>query len=175
MPQFINPAAVVAQAGFAPGQSLADLGCGSGFYVLPAAQIVGDAGRVYAVDVLEDKLSATASIAKHYGYKNVSVLKADLEKPLLAIEPGSCDGVILASILHEIESRENLLKNVYRVLKTGGRALLVEWKKELTPLGPAMEKRLSQGEAESLMGRMGLRKEKEIVADGYHYALVFVK
>ncbi|MCK8326076.1 class I SAM-dependent methyltransferase, partial [Erwinia amylovora] len=67
----------------------ADLGCGSGFYVVPAAQLVGNEGTVYAVDVQENKLAATVSIATQFGCKNVKVVRADLSKQLLEIPEAS--------------------------------------------------------------------------------------
>jgi ubiquinone/menaquinone biosynthesis C-methylase UbiE len=175
MTKFINPASVVAQAGLKPGQIVADLGCGAGFYALPVAKIVGNSGTVYAVDVQDAKLAATQSAARQSGQKNITVLKADLEKPLLDIAEGSCDAVILGSIIHEIGSRQSLLKNMYRILKTGGKVLAVEWKKEMTPLGPDITRRVDEDELAEEMGRIGLRKEKKLETDGYHYAVVFTK
>src|SRR5262245_55420900 len=98
MTKFIDPASIVAQTDLKNGQVVADLGCGSGFYSLPAAQRVGNTGQVYAVDVQEAKLAATQSAARQNGFKNITVVKADLEKPLVDIAESSCDVVILASI-----------------------------------------------------------------------------
>jgi ubiquinone/menaquinone biosynthesis C-methylase UbiE len=173
--RFINPNTVVAQVGLKPGQTVADLGCGSGYYSLAAAKIVGNTGMVYAVDVQEAKLTATHSAGQQNGLKNINVVKADLDKPLLDIEEGSCDVVIVASILHEIGSRDMLLKNTYRILKTGGLLLAVEWKKEMTPIGPPVDVRLAPQDLENELGRLGLRKTKDIAADAYHYAIVFTK
>src|SRR6185436_1814244 len=100
--KFLNPSEVVAQAGIMQGEVVADLGCGNGFYVLPAAQMVGPTGSVIAVDVMETKLAATISIANQFGYKNVRVVQADLSKPLLEIPENSCDMVIVGNIFHEI-------------------------------------------------------------------------
>lgn len=115
--KFLNPAEVVAQTGLMQGQTVADLGCGNGFYVLPAAQMIGPTGTVWAVDVQTSKLAATISIANQFGYRNVRVVQANLGKPLFDIPQGSCDLVIVGNILHEIDQREELIKNIYRVLK----------------------------------------------------------
>ena len=102
MSKFINPSEVVAQTGLMQGQVVADLGCGNGFYVLPAAQMVGSTGTVIAVDVMEAKLAATISITNQFGYKNVRVIQADLAKPMLDIPANFVDMVIIGNILHEI-------------------------------------------------------------------------
>lgn len=175
MSKFLNPSEVIAQTGLMQGQVVADLGCGSGFYVLPAAQLVGSGGEVMAVDVMEDKLAATISISNQFGYKNVRVVLADLAKPLLDIAPNSCDMVIVGNILHEISNKEQLIKNIYRILKVPGRVAVVEWKKSATPFGPPLERRVDQQKLEVMLMQAGLRKIKDMRADGYHYAVLFEK
>lgn len=174
--KFLNPAEVVAQSGLMMGQVVADLGCGNGFYVLPAAQMIGPTGVVYAVDVQTSKLAATVSIANQFGYKNVRVIQANLAKPLLDIEMNSCDLVIVGNILHQIPEKAELIKNIYRILKSpGGRVVIVEWKRTATPFGPALDKRVDQEKLEVLLMQAGFRKDKDLLADGYHYAVLFEK
>lgn len=175
MSKFINPASVVAQTGLGPGMTVADLGCGSGFYVLPAAQLVGNQGTVYAVDAQEARLAATMSIAGQFGNKNVRVVKADLTKPLLDIPEGTVDLVIIGNILHEIKDKTALIKNAYRILSSDSGVLVVEWKKGLTPIGPPITKRVDQTALEIMMMQAGFQKVKELEADGYHYAELFRK
>ncbi len=173
--KFINPTTVVSQVGIKPGQTVADLGSGSGFFAIAAAKFVGNSGTVHAVDVQEAKLTATQSSASQQGYKNIQVLKADLDKPLTEIPETSCDVVILASVLHEVKSRPTLFKNAYHILKTGGKILTVEWKLEHTPFGPPLDQRIDEQTLEKELMDLGLRKEKNIPADAYHYAMVFTK
>lgn len=175
MTKFVDPNNIIAYTGIQQGSTVADFGCGGGFYTVAAAKAVGGSGTVYAVDILEDKLSATISSSKQAGQKNVVVVKADLEKPLDQIKEGSCDLVILASILHEIGSRDGLIKNAYRILKTGGKILAVEWTRSSSILGPPMERRVPQEELEHAFNSLGLRKEKDIPADSFHYSMLFVK
>lgn len=175
MSKFLNPAEVVAQTGLMQGQTVADLGCGNGFYVLPAAQMIGNTGMVYAVDVMEEKLAATVSIANQFGYKNVRVVQADLAKPLFDIPPNSCDLVIIGNILHELTDQVQLLKNVYRILKSPGHVAIVEWKRTATPFGPPLERRVDQQKIEILLMQTGFRKDKDLLADGYHYAVLYQK
>lgn len=175
MSKFLNPSEVVAQTGLMQGQVVADLGCGNGFYVLPAAQMVGTTGTIIAVDVMEEKLAATISIANQFGYKNVRVVRADLAKPVLDIPANSVDMVIIGNILHEIDQKDELIKNVYRILKSPGRIMAVEWKKTATPFGPPLEKRLDQQKLEVMLMQVGFRKIKDLQTDGYHYSVLFEK
>ncbi len=173
--KFINPQNVVAQMGLKSGQTVADFGAGAGFYATAAAQMVGTNGTVYALDVQQNKLTATTSAASQQGLKNIKVLQSDLDKPIQGLADASCDGVILASILHEIKNRDMLLQNAYKVLKTGGLLLAVEWKAQHTIFGPALEKRISEADLEQLLAKIGLHKVKSIPADMFHYAMVFQK
>jgi ubiquinone/menaquinone biosynthesis C-methylase UbiE len=175
MSKFLNPSEIVAQMGLMQGQTVADLGCGNGFYVLPVAQLVGGGGMVWAIDVQESKLAATVSITNQFGYRNVRIHQADLAKPILDIPANSCDAVVIGNILHEINNKEQLLKNAYRLLKSPGKILIVEWKKTAAPIGPSADKRIEQQQVETWLMNLGLRKERELTADGYHYAVLFEK
>lgn len=175
MTTFIDPSRVVSQMGLSPGNVVADFGCGSGYYALAAAQIVGQTGLVHAIDVQESKLAVTQSIAKQRGVHNIMVHQADLELPLKNPEQASCDAVILASILHETDNPTAVIKNSYWVLKTGGRLLAVDWKKSLTPIGPAMDKRMDEHELEKILIAAGFHKEQVLNGDSSHYAFVFIK
>lgn len=173
--KFLNPSEVVAQSGIMQGEVVADLGCGNGFYALPAAQMVGPSGTVYAVDVQTQKLAATISITNQFGCKNVRVMQANLGKPFMDIDPGSCDLVIVGNILHEIEQKDQLIKNIFRLLKKSGRVVAVEWKRTATPFGPPLDKRLDQQKLEIMLQTAGFRKDKDLDADGYHYAVLYEK
>lgn len=175
MSKFLNPNEIMAQTGLMQGQTVADLGCGSGFYVLPAAQMVGSSGTVYAVDVVESKLAATISITNQFNQKNIRVVQADLAKPFLEIPEHSCDLVIGGNIFHEISSKEGLIRNIYRIMKSPGRLLVVEWARISTPFGPPVDKRIDQQKLEILLMQSGLRKLKDLDADPYHYAVLFEK
>lgn len=173
--KFIKPQNVVAQMGLKIGQTVADFGSGSGFFALGAAKMVGNTGKVIAIDVQQAKLATTFSAGSQQGYKNIEIVQADLDQPMQEIPEGSCDAVIMASVLHEVQNRAVLLQNAYKILKTGGLLLAVEWKADLTIFGPPLDKRIPEQDLEQELAKIGLHKVKSISADNYHYALVFSK
>lgn len=175
MTKFVNPGDIIAQLNLKKGQVVADFGCGAGFYSLAAAQFVADDGMVYAVDIMPDRLAVTQSSAQHAKLKNITVVQADLEQPLLGVEPASCDVVVISNILHQATAKEALLRNAYRILKTGGQLLAVEWKRGFSPFGPEQDVRVGPEELTNMMLRSGFRFVKDLEADGYHYAVVFGK
>lgn len=175
MAKFINPESIVAQMELKRGQTVADFGCGAGFYTVAAAKAVGSEGVVYAVDILPDRLAATQSSAQHAGLKNVSVLLADLEQPVRDIDAVSCDAVVASNILHLTEKQDMVLRNAFYVLKTGGQLLVVEWKKGYSVFGPSQRARLAREDIVKSAQGCGFRLDQEFEADRSHMALLFVK
>ncbi len=175
MSSFIDPASIIAQSGISISHIVADLGCGGGFYTVAAAKQVGNSGIVYAVDIQESKLAATQSAGRHLGCSNIMVVKADLELPITGVPENGCDAALVTSILHEVKNKEALLHNAYRVLKTGGSLIVVEWKKQATPFGPPLESRVGQEEAEQMLQSLSFRKTRDIPGEKFHYAMIFTK
>lgn len=174
--KFLNPEKLLLEAGLKPGMQVADLGCGNGFFTLPAAAIAGDAGRVWAVDVLEESLSKIMSLARISGRKNIRTLCYDLDSASpSSIEPLSCDFAIIGKVLPQLTQPQNFIREIYRALKTGAWVLLVEWKKERTPLGPPYESRISTENAKQHFVKQGFKFARELAADNYHYALLLQK
>lgn len=176
MPNFINPSSIVAQVGLKQGQTVADFGCGAGFYTIASAKLVGDSGHVFAIDVMPDRLEATMSAASHAGLRNITVAKADLEKPLAEPEVGSCDLVIVSSILHIVSNRDSVIHNAFASLKTGGLLLAVEWKIDaVSSFAPKPENRVGRTELDKIMLAKGFKYVRELVSDGDHYAMLYRK
>lgn len=173
--RFLDPGQILAHAGLEKGSVVADFGCGNGFYPVAAAKLTGENGTVYAVDVKPEALEATVSAAKHENISNVYTIRHDMELPGVDIKENSCDIVILAGILHLAKLQQNVLKETYRVLKTGGKIIAIEWKKESLPFGPNIANRLSQKELSDLMSKSGFRYLSEQPADAFHYSLIFQK
>ena len=173
--RFLDPEQILAHAGLEKNNVVADFGCGNGFYPVAAAKMVGENGTVYAVDVKPESLEATMSAAKHEGLSNIYTIRHDMELPGVDIKESSCDAVILAGILHLAKLQQNVLKETYRVLKSGGKIIAIEWKKENLPFGPNINNRLSQKELTDLMSKSGFRHQSETPADAFHYSLIFQK
>lgn len=175
MAKFINPEQIVAQLELKRGETVADFGCGAGFYSVAAAKVVGPEGVVYAVDILPERLAATQSNAQHAGLKNVRVLVADLEQSVRDIDAVSCDAVVASNILHLTEKRDMVLRNAFFVLKTGGQLLVVEWKKGYSVFGPSQRARLGREDIIQSAQQCGFRLDQELESDHSHMALLFVK
>lgn len=172
---FLKPEQLLKDIPVASGMTVADFGSGNGYYAAAAANLVGKRGQVFALDILEEALSQTATLAKLLGLRNVSTKQCDLEKFSGSDLPDtSCDLVIIASILHQVENRENLLREAYRVLKTGGKLVVVEWEPNAL-FGPPASQRISKEETSKLLERYSFRPERELAAGSFHYSLLYSK
>lgn len=99
------------------GQKILDYGCGIGSYTFPAAKLVGEKGKVYALDKQPLALKKIEEKAWREGLRNVGTILSDEDTGL---PDGSVDVVLLYGMLPEIGRRESLLRELYRVLKPVG-------------------------------------------------------
>jgi ubiquinone/menaquinone biosynthesis C-methylase UbiE len=169
----LQPEALLRRLGLSMGDTIADIGCGPGFFTLPAAEIVGDGGVVLAADIQGEMLSAIRSRAAEHGLTNVHVVKtSDKEIP---IPDGSCDVVLLAFVLDEVEQRASFLHRAARLLKPGGRLAVLEWEKEQQPDGPPMADRISPEELRADAEAAGLYLDEQRELNDQHYICVFTR
>lgn len=173
--RFLNPQTLLSEIPLVSGMVVADFGCGNGYYSIAAASKVGQKGQVFAIDIMPDALSQTATLAKMEGLRNIVMRQCDLEKFGACDMPEiSCDLVIAGSILHQMKNKDNAMREAYRVLKTGGQILVVEWLPE-AKLGPASQDRLPASEVKNVLEKNGFRPVKELPAGAFHYAWLYSK
>lgn len=173
---FVDPETLIRQLTIAPGSVIADFGCGSGYFSLAFAKAVGREGKVIALDVLPSALEAVASRAKMSGLQCVSTKRANLEKENgsgLAAE--SVDWVILKDILFQNKHKDIILREVNRVLRPGGHALLMEWKDQDASVGPELHLRISREELTALVQAEGFLMQQELSVGDFHYAFLLAK
>jgi SAM-dependent methyltransferase len=115
---------VVELLGIRRGMTVADVGAGSGYYVLRLAPIVGPAGRIYAEDVVPDYLSKLRKRVRDLGLQNVVVARGEPHDPRLPAR--SLDAAILVHMYHEIAQPFGLLYNLAGALKPDARVGIVD-------------------------------------------------
>lgn len=173
---FLNPERAVGYLGLAKGMVVADFGAGAGFYTLPAARLVGQDGKVYAIDIQKSALDLIKSKARLENLLNVEAVWADLELPEGSRLPARIvDIVIVSNILFQVDKKLEVMKEAYRVLKPSGKIGVVEWDEVPFPGGPPSEMRVPKRLAQSLLGQAGFLSEKEFEAGSHHYGLLYKK
>jgi ubiquinone/menaquinone biosynthesis C-methylase UbiE len=168
--QAVKPLEMLQRAGVQAGDLVLDWGCGAGFFALPTARLVGEAGRVVAVDIQPEMVEATKEAVSLTGLANIEVRAAG-EYELPGGVP-AFDWVILAYILHEVHEPQRLLGAARGTLKPGGRLLIVEWPKEVGPHGPPAAERLAPADLVTLYQPLGLQQIEFWEAPPEYYALV---
>ncbi len=168
-----DPEAVIAGLGLRPGMVVADVGAGPGFFTLPLAEATGPAGKVLAVDVEAAMLERLQERAAAAGLHNIeTVLSAEDSLPLSA---STVDAALMVNVLHEMEGRATLLRQILAALRQGAPLAVVEWNKDRTDVGPPAEVRLSSTEVTALLEKAGYEQVTEFPVGPYHYGLRALK
>ena len=173
---FLDPKDILKQLNIPPGTVVADFGCGSGFFSLAFAEAVGEEGKINSLDILPSALESVESKAKLQGINNVFPQRVNLEKEGGSKLPEkSMDWVIVKDMLFQNKNKSVILKEAYRILKSEGRMLLVEWNDKEMAIGPEKSLRISKEELRRLSGSQGFEWEKDLDAGDFHYGVVFRK
>ncbi|MCK9344925.1 MAG: class I SAM-dependent methyltransferase [Candidatus Pacebacteria bacterium] len=173
---FTDPVQVIGALGVYEGMIVADLGCGVGAYTLPIAEKVGESGRVYAVEVQKDFLINIKTEAAARGLKNIELLWGNIENlGGTKIKDDGVDAVIISNVLFLAEDKKGLLREARRILKTGGKLLLIDWSDSFNNLGPSPEMVVTKDEARALCEAEGFVLKDEVPAGEHHYGFIFLK
>jgi ubiquinone/menaquinone biosynthesis C-methylase UbiE len=156
---------------------IADLGCGSfGYFVFPLAKKIGKHGKVYAVDIIKNNLESIKNMARTDNLTQIETIWSNLEVYNgTKIPSESLDAVLLVGLLHQSDKHLDILKESVRMLKTGGRLLIVEWNEDDFVFGNRDVKRISQNKIKEDLAQFSLTMQEEFVAGEYHYGLLLIK
>ena len=114
----MNPVNTLRIADIQPGQTILEVGCGTGFFTIPAAQMVGDQGCIVAMDASSGFLKEVAKKVQKANLKNVRIMQRDALKT--GLETESIDKVLLFGVIpFSLLPLDKLLPEMYRVLKPG--------------------------------------------------------
>jgi len=170
---FSDPSANLAKLGLTDGMKVGDIGAGSGFYSIEAARRVGHSGRVFAIDIQKDLLERMRNAALAQHLNNIEVVWANAEKiGGTKLREASLDRVVCSNILFQLEKPEDFALEMKRVLKPGGKILVVDWS-DVSALGP--KNLFSQTKAETMFAKNGFTLEQSFNAGDHHYGLVLTR
>jgi len=128
-----QPVRVVAALALAPGDRVADVGAGGGYFTLPLARAVGETGRVFAVDVDADMVHYVLARARDEGLTQVEGVVATAEDPGLG--PGSIDLIFVSNTFHHLPDQAAYFARIRPVLRPGGRVAIIEVSESGFPKG----------------------------------------
>jgi len=165
-----DPEAILSLVGLREGMVFADIGCGEGFFAIPAARRVGPQGRVYAADINAEAVESLRSQAREEGLGNIIARAGEAEETVFC--DGCADIVFFGIDLHDFRDPVTVLRNAARMIGDRGRVVDLDWKDEPMELGPPPGVRLSPAKASSLMVSAGLTVLSLQEAGPYHYLVI---
>jgi ubiquinone/menaquinone biosynthesis C-methylase UbiE len=152
-----NPETTLKNAGLRAGMTFMDIGCGYGFFTIPAAKQVGENGKVYAVDASAEAVEAVKRKAAKEGLKNIVAQAGEAEETVFC--DGCADMVFFSIALHDFRDPAKVLSNAKRMVKPDGRLVNLDWKKKPMSFGPPLHIRFSEEHAEALIEQAGFKVE----------------
>lgn len=176
--ELLNPEKTLKEElGLTYGSHVGDFGCGgAGYFVLQSAMMVGPEGKVCAVDIQKPVLSNIETRAQLYNLHNIKTVWANLEKyNATKIESGSLDFGLLINILFQNNDHETIIREAIRMVKQGGRLLVIDWKSGRFPFGPKEEDKIKLDTIREMGRRLNLREIKIFDAGTFHFGVVFEK
>lgn len=173
----VDPEKVFAELNLAPGMVLLDVACGAGKYALAAAGRLEGRGTIVAVDLWAEGIAALREEAGRLGLHNIRAEVADVTRRL-PLEDGSVDTALLATVLHDlaVEGTEaDALREIARVLRPGGRLVIVEFDKVDSEPGPPAAIRLAPGEVKKIVVPCGFRMAGQKRVGLHNYLISFLR
>ncbi len=165
-----NPEAILADIGLKPGFTFIDVGCGGGFFTLPAARMVGRRGKVYGLDVDNRSITSLKELAAKEELKNLNLTVGQAEESVICEQ--CADIVFFGIALHDFQDPARVLENARRMVKSAGKLVNLDWKKEPMDLGPPLKIRFSEDMAVRLIQTAGFTIETVKDSGLYHYLVV---
>ena len=173
---FVDPKKAIEILDITPGLRVADIGCGVGHYTFAVAEKLKGKGKVYAVDIRKNVLGKVASESKEKGYLNIETIWGDAEiDGGTRLAESSVDIVIASNIFFQVEKKEDLAKELSRILVKEGKLLVIDWSNSFGGLGPPEDYIVSPEEIKKVCALFSLDFEEENETGTHHYELLFKK
>jgi precorrin-6B methylase 2 len=168
-----RPAMVIDALGVQPGEVVADLGAGSGYFTFRLAPRVGKTGRVLAVELQDEMLEAIRRRATALKVMNVEEVRASETDPKLPVN--GVDIVLMVDVYHEIAYPFEVMTKVCQALRPGGRVVFVEYRKEDRHVPIKEVHKMSVTQLEKEMRVVGLARVRTVETLPLQHIVIFEK
>lgn len=168
--KYQKPHEVIEALAIKPGDVIADIGSGSGYFTLRMAQHVGEEGHVYGVDVNADMVRHLNERIRDGGVRNASTILARPDDPLL---PQAVDRFVVVDVWHHVDDQAKYLASMKKLLKPGGQVVMIDFHKRDLPVGPPLAMKISREALIAQMEQHGFKLAREHTFLPYQYFLVF--
>ena len=167
--RFVMPEVVVTHFHLKDGDTVADFGAGSGFFLSVLSKGVGS-GRVYAVEIQKQLVDKLGEQARLQGLSNIDPIWCDLEEAGgIKIPDSTLDVGVLVNTLFQLEDKEAAIKEIGRTIRPGGMLYVIDWTESFGGLGPQVGDVITPAAAKTLFEAQGFAFEREYDAGDHHY------
>ena len=167
-----KPAATIDALEISPGDRVADLGAGTGYFLPYLVEAVGPSGTVFAIEVEPNLVAHMRERAEQLGAPNIIPILASLDDARLPDQ--SVDLILIVDTFHHLDDRLEYLERLQRDLSDRGRIAIVDWKKEELPEGPRPDHKIAREQVVRELEAGGFRRVPIELDLPYHYVLLFV-
>lgn len=174
--KFLDPEEIISQMELTPGMAVAHFGCSLGYFTFPIAERIGERGKVYALDIMNEKVEKIKKRSQLNGINNIFAQRANLEeKKGSKLNDESMDWVIITNILYQNKNKYRILEEAKRIIKKSGRIMLLEWSAKGMQIGPKDDTQTSKEEMIRIIRKNMLAITDEIEVSDFHFCLILKK
>jgi len=172
---YLNAERVLQGTGLKSGDKFLDVGCGDGYFSIAAAKIIGNKGKVYAIDSYEGSIVVLQQQIQRENIRNIEAIVADVTQKM-PLPKAIIDVCLMANVMHGFLANgevPSVMTEIARVMKVGSTLAVVEFQKVAGPPGPPISIRMTPEELENLVSGYGFKKAKVVEVGPIHYAAMF--
>jgi len=167
----LDPFRVMSHCPVNPRDTVADIGCGPGYFTLPLAKYL-IYGKVFALDASDEMIQACQERVNQARLGNVEVVKC--EEYEFPVEAGVADGLFISVTLHHPEDRVRFLTAAKEMLKPGGWCFIVEWQKKETESGPPQQVRITIEELRQIAKDSGFKFQSSLNLNSDYFVATLI-
>lgn len=166
----LPPKETLIKFGLTPSDIFADIGCGIGYFSIPAAEILANSGKVFALDISEEMLAEVKKASISKDLSNIELVTS--EEYDLKLSDSSISYAFSCNVLHEIKDLPRFIKELVRIMQEQGKLVIIEWNDLIADWGPPAGHRITSACLIEMLEASGLHVDAPVDIAGYFYGLL---
>lgn len=175
--QAFQPENLLRRTGLSSGMNFIDVGCGNGFFALPAAKIVREEGQVLGFDKSQEMLKDLKRRAERAGLNNIRTFLVDKEGLTQQVKTkfnSLGDMMLFANLLHEVSDPSDFISSYLPLVHEQAKLIVIEWKKRPMEQGPDYQHRLDAKDLQDILAELSYTQVETWQLEK-HFVIVFEK
>jgi ubiquinone/menaquinone biosynthesis C-methylase UbiE len=172
--KLLPPEETLSRFGLTEGNSIADIGCGTGYFTLSAARVVGTQGKVYALDIMPEMLDTVRAKAKEKDFQNIEFIQT--RETEFVLPDAAVQYALACLVVHEVDDPIAFFQEVKRILQPTGHFYIIEWtRQENSKMGPPLEHRIDGTALTAVLEQAGFQDIEQFELNSEMYAIIVKK